>query len=69
MSTAAAQRALSAVSEQAAGLGAAVNSRVLFYDEAAAVQVPQMLLPACLMCLHESAYVPNISMIHSRDFR
>lgn len=69
MSTAAAQRALSAVSEQAAALGAAVNSRVLFYDEAAAVQVPQMLLAACLMCLHASAFVPNISMIRSRDFR
>ncbi|KAK9916244.1 hypothetical protein WJX75_000426 [Coccomyxa subellipsoidea] len=45
MSTAAAQRALSAVSEQAAGLGAAVNSRVLSYDEAAAVQVLEDALP------------------------
>lgn len=55
MSTAAAQRALSAVSEQAAALGAAVNSWVLFYDEAAAIQVRQTFLAACLMCLHASS--------------
>ena len=39
ITAAAAQSALNAILDQAAALGAAVNKRVLSYDEAAAVQV------------------------------